>query len=437
MKLPVPQFALALCFSFTFVSASFGGPIEVLKERERKVKKIVAEAMPAVVAVVGVNKPATGSGVVISEDGLIMTAGHVTDAAGQELTIIFPDGRSVKGKSLGANRSRDAGLAQITEEGKWPYVEIGDSEKVELGDWVVSMGHPGGYDLNRTPPVRLGRIISKGQMGMLGSDCTLVGGDSGGPMFDLDGKVIGIHSSIGGSLAENRHVPAAVFKSDWERMVAGDVWGNLGMMTAGVNPNRPMLGVQMSQEDEGVVVRGVMPNSPAEKAGIMAGDLILKVDGEKPADMADVVNHVSSQKAGDTVEMLVKREGGKDGGEKTFSVKLVRWADLAGGGGRPQRDDGGRPPEPVPASGRPQFGVMLDTEAEADGATIYEVMQGSAADSAGLKPGDIVLKIDGEAVGDAAGMVDLIGGYKPGEDVEVFYLRGDDRKKLKLKLGGS
>ena len=148
------------------------GSIEELKERERKVKKVVSELMPTVVAVVGNDQPATGSGVIINEDGLIMTAGHVTEAAGKELTIIFPDGRSVKGESLGANRTRDAGLARITEEGKWPFAKIGDSKKAKLGEWLIAMGHPGGYDLNRSPPIRLGRLISSGSMGMLRTDCT-------------------------------------------------------------------------------------------------------------------------------------------------------------------------------------------------------------------------------------------------------------------------
>ena len=130
----VKIFSFALIAFCYMPNGSFAGSIEQLKEREKKVKKVVSESMSTVVAVVGDDQPATGSGVIVSEDGLIMTAGHVTEAAGKKLTIIFPDGRSVKGESLGANRSRDAGLARITEEGKWPFAKIGDSKKAELGD---------------------------------------------------------------------------------------------------------------------------------------------------------------------------------------------------------------------------------------------------------------------------------------------------------------
>ncbi|MFP6873419.1 MAG: PDZ domain-containing protein [Verrucomicrobiales bacterium] len=413
---------------WVLAGTSGAGSLEILKERESKVKKIVSEVMPSVVAVVGSKQPATGSGVIVSEDGLIMTAGHVTEAAGAELTIIFPDGRSVKGKSLGANLTRDAGLAQITEEGKWPYVKMGNSEKTELGDWVVAMGHPGGYDLNRSPPIRLGRLVSLGSMGMLGTDCTLVGGDSGGPLFNLDGEVIGIHSSIGGSLAENRHVPSAVFRKGWDRLLAGERWGNLGMMARGIDPDRPMLGVEMSEEESRVVISGLLPNSPAMRSGLKKGDIILEVDNVKSEQMSEVVDYVSSRKPGDKVELLVLR--GED--ERRFSVELVRWEDLAGEMGRRERI----PPEPEPAGDRPQLGVILDAEAAGGGATVHEVMEGSPASVAGVLAGDVVTAINGDEVDSAPAMARLFRTYGPGEKLEITIKRGDEQKTLEIELDG-
>lgn len=419
MKTMKAFYLLVLLISLLIVKGNeVEGSVEKLKEREKKVKKIVSELMPTVVAVVGNDQPATGSGVIINENGLIMTAGHVTEAAGKELTIIFPDGRSVKGESLGANRTRDAGLARITEEGKWPFAPIGDSNEAKLGEWLIAMGHPGGYDLNRSPPIRLGRLISTGSMGMLRTDCTLVGGDSGGPLFNLDGEVIGIHSSIGGSLAENRHVPSSVFKSGWDRMLAGEIWGSLGMMAAGVDPDRPMLGVRMNENDGKVKVDKVFPNSPARRAGIRDGDVILNIDGVPAEQMADVINQVSSSKAGDLLQVEVLR------GDETqlYSVELVSWEDLASGMGKEEE------------KARPQIGVILDAEYEGDGAKIYEVINGSIADMAGVLPGDVVMVVDGEDIANADEMVSRIKSVELGDIINFSIMREQQDELLRVEL---
>ena len=402
------------------------GSIEELKERERKVKKVVSELMPTVVAVVGNDQPATGSGVIINEDGLIMTAGHVTEAAGKELTIIFPDGRSVKGESLGANRTRDAGLARITEEGKWPFAKIGDSKKAKLGEWLIAMGHPGGYDLNRSPPIRLGRLISSGSMGMLRTDCTLVGGDSGGPLFNLEGEVIGIHSSIGGSLAENRHVPSSVFKAGWDRMLAGEIWGSLGMMAAGVNPDRPMLGVRMNDSNGQVTVDKVFPNSPAKRAGIEDGDVILKIDGIAAEQMSDVVDQVSSSSAGDVLEVQIMRNNK----EQSFKVKLVSWEDLASGLGNEEEPKLSQETDKA----RPQLGVILDAEFAGRGAKIYEVINGSIASMAGIVSGDVVKSVDGAEISDANEMASKIKSAPLGSKIKFSIQRGNQDELLEAEI---
>ena len=402
------------------------GSIEELKERERKVKKVVSELMPTVVAVVGNDQPATGSGVIINEDGLIMTAGHVTEAAGKELTIIFPDGRSVKGESLGANRTRDAGLARITEEGKWPFAKIGDSKKAKLGEWLIAMGHPGGYDLNRSPPIRLGRLISSGSMGMLRTDCTLVGGDSGGPLFNLEGEVIGIHSSIGGSLAENRHVPSSVFKAGWDRMLAGEIWGSLGMMAAGVNPDRPMLGVRMNDSNGQVTVDKVFPNSPAKRAGIEDGDVILKIDGIAAEQMSDVVDQVSSSSAGDVLEVQIMRNNK----EQSFKVKLVSWEDLASGLGNEEEPKLSQETEKA----RPQLGVILDAEFAGRGAKIYEVINGSIASMAGIVSGDVVKSVDGAEISNAKEMASKIKSALLGSKIKFSIQRGNQDQLVEAEI---
>ncbi len=103
-----------------------------------------------------------------------------------------------------------------------------DSKNLKSGDLVIALGHAGGYDPVRTPPVRFGRVISSDASGFLNTDCTLIGGDSGGPLFDLEGNVIGIHSSIGHSLSVNNHTGIDGFKKGWDRMKKGESWGRLG-----------------------------------------------------------------------------------------------------------------------------------------------------------------------------------------------------------------
>src|SRR6185295_19283905 len=117
-------------------------------------------------------------------------------------TLTFPDGKQVKGKALGANTGTDSGLIKITDEGKYPYCEMGNSADLKKDQWCVAIGHPGGLKPNRTPPVRLGRInglpgkAEADKVVWVTTECTLVGGDSGGPLFDMNGRVIGIHSRI-------------------------------------------------------------------------------------------------------------------------------------------------------------------------------------------------------------------------------------------------
>jgi len=202
------------------LAAAFSKPIPSsiadLKNMEKRVKELVRRLSPAVVDVQVGN--GSGSGVVITEDGLVLTAGHVSGRAGREVRLTFPDGKTAKGTTLGVSRDNDAGLIRITDKGTWPHATVGDLEQAHSGDWVLAMGHPGGFDLKRSLVVRLGRLIRL-EDGALRTDCTISPGDSGGPLFDMYGRVIGIHSFISGSLTANFHVPITGFYDDWEQLV--------------------------------------------------------------------------------------------------------------------------------------------------------------------------------------------------------------------------
>ena len=208
--------------------------IEELRAMEKHTQKVLEKVIPAVVGIrVGNGQ---GSGVIINEDGTILTAGHVSGKPFQIAEIVLSDGTKLKAKTLGQDKSIDSGMVKINEDdlkayekkikGKLPFLDMGKSSELAKGQWVIGVGHPGGFRPNRTPVVRVGRILHADSF-VIRSDCTLVGGDSGGPLFDMQGRVIGIHSRIGGfAITENMHVPVDTFRTEWTKLVRGDSWGD-------------------------------------------------------------------------------------------------------------------------------------------------------------------------------------------------------------------
>jgi serine protease Do len=289
--------------------------LDDLKAIQAHVKKVLERVMPSTVGLrVG---GASGSGVIISSDGYVLTAGHVSGEPGRTATIILPDGRMLKGKTLGVNKRIDSGLIKITDKGRWPAVEMGESAKLAKGQWCLATGHPGGYKKGRSPVVRLGRVVLA-EKTRVQTDCALVGGDSGGPLFDMTGKVIGIHSRIGLRIEDNVHVPVDTYRSTWDRLVASESWGG-GLFGSG-KADAAYLGVRCDLEASNCKIREVIEGQPADKAGLKAGDVIVNFAGKKIDEYEDLIGALSKKKADDEVMVKVKR--GAD--IKTFKVKLGR-----------------------------------------------------------------------------------------------------------------
>ena len=287
--------------------------IEDLIAIQDKVQKALPLARAATVGIIA--SDGTGSGVVVSEDGLVMTAGHVSGKPGQEIIVVFEDGKRVKARSLGRTALSDAGLARILEKGKWPAAPIiGDKEEVDVGDWVFSLGHPGGFDGARGTVFRYGRII-RVRASTLQSDCKLQGGDSGGPLFDLEGNVIGIHSRIWKPMDHNFHVSVGAFRSSWDEMLDGKVVRGPGGEGGG------FLGAGTTDhEDGGVLVEQVIPGSAAAEGGVKLGDVILKIAGKEIGDTDEFSKAIRGKEAGDEVEIQLLRENKK----LTLTVTLGR-----------------------------------------------------------------------------------------------------------------
>ena len=303
--------------------------IEELKQVQEKVKSVVRQKMNVVVSVTdGIG---FGSGVVVSEDGLVLTAGHVLLTGGSNFRVIFPDGREAKAEAWGRNLNVDAGMVRITEAGPWDHAELGDSSTLEKGDWCICMGHSGGYELGRRPPVRAGRIVDF-EPDQLVTDCALIGGDSGGPLFDLQGRVIGIHSSIGSSVAENRHVAIATFRKHWDRMLDGERWGQLPEL-AGKDEaepkagSRPSLGIRLDRAADLAKILLVHPAGAAETAGLRAGDVILVFDSIFINSAEHLIDLIAARSPGDALKLTIQR--GRSGNRTGCNAgTALTWRDM-------------------------------------------------------------------------------------------------------------
>jgi len=279
--------------------------VEDLRAIQKQVRTVIDQVMPAVVGVRIGN--GSGSGVIVSEDGYVLTAGHVSGKPGQDATLILPDGKRVKGKTLGSYQSIDSGLIKINGGAKWPHAEMGKSADLKRGQWCLAIGHPRGFIPGRAPVVRLGRVLSADER-TITTDAALVGGDSGGPLFDLTGKVIGIHSRIGPSMASNMHVPVDTYRDTWERLVKSEVWSDRDRFAG--RRNRAWMGFSLDLEAKECRIAEVKPMSPAEKAGFKPNDVVTEFDGKKIASSDDLSEVLRRKKPGDEVAVVVRR--GKD-----------------------------------------------------------------------------------------------------------------------------
>jgi serine protease Do len=296
-----------------------------LKSLQAAVNATVEKCTPATVALK--YRDSNGSGVIVSEDGLILTAAHVIRdypatfkgsgdppplpfTAGKKLLVMLPDGKEYEAKTLGINQAMDSGMVQLTakgpKDGKWPFRPVGKSGDVKKQQWVVALGHPDGPKEGRPPVARLGRVLANNK-GFLRTDCTIVGGDSGGPLFDLNGNVIGIHSRMvfPFSLAHNVHVPTDDFKTDWDKLLAGD-WVDKPA------PAAPKISVYFGvvfpdDDSEDAWLREVIPDAPAEKAGLKPGDTITKFNGTVVKSVKEFRKLLAAAKAGDKVTITARR----------------------------------------------------------------------------------------------------------------------------------
>jgi S1-C subfamily serine protease len=444
---------LALLLSPALVQPSLAAPdAATIKEPkdlagfqalETQIKAVVHKVLPAVVGIqIG---DSAGSGVIVSEDGIVMTAGHVVIAPGKPVTFFFADGKSAKGITLGMSATADAGLMKITTPGKWPFALMGDSSTLKPGTWCLAIGHPLGYRPGRPPVVRVGRILVKNE-NFLQTDCPLVGGDSGGPLLDLEGKVIGINSRIAGPTDVNLHVPVNVFRELWDRMLKSE-------SVQPVLPSRDSPEVktpfrQVVQAANQCVVR-VKCDARDTALGTIVGP-----DGWILTKASEILTNDCQPKGKITCRL-------RDGRELEAHVKGVRpdldlvmlkidavnlplipwnplqptvgqWLATAG-----MDDDPlalgivSVPRRAIPATG----GVIGIKLAIKEGeARIDEVVPKSPAEVAGLKANDVITHVDGRPAANTMDLHNLMHRHKPGEMIRLTVKRGKQTLDLAVRM---
>lgn len=281
--------------------------LEELRAIEESTLALVPEYQKATVGVqVGGGQ---GSGVVVSPEGHVLTAAHVVGEVGARVTIVFPDGSRHRARVTGVDVGADAAIVRTEGRGPYPFVPMARDHFASTGHWVIAIGHPNGYQLQRLPVVRVGRIIQTTEK-TLQSDCSLVGGDSGGPLFDMFGRVVGIHSRIGINNSINFHVPVQIYLRDWDKLTAAD---EAEPDSSAPREQKAYLGVRgRDATTAGCLVTEVTPNGPAEQGGLRRGDVITHCDGLRVRTFADLVKALSKKQPEDELKLTITRSGARE-----------------------------------------------------------------------------------------------------------------------------
>lgn len=341
---------------------------------------------------------ALGSGFVISEDGFIVTNNHVIESA-DEIIIEFYEGGELEAKVIGTDPKTDIALLKVDADAPLPFVSFGDSDTARVGDWVMAMGNPLGQGFSVSAGIvsARNRALTGSYDDYIQTDAAINRGNSGGPLFDMDGKVVGVNTAIlspnGGSIGIGFSMASNVVSRVVDQLEEfGETRrGWLGVHIQDVTADvAEAIGLDAA---EGALVTDV-PAGPASEAGMMAGDVIMSFDGVTVADTRELVRQVGEASVGKTVRVLVYR----DGGTKTLKVTLGRREEAEGlfaDSGAPDRP-GATPNEPQTLMGLTLSPLdadlrgQLDLPSSAAGLVVRDVDPLSEAYEKGLRAGDVV-----------------------------------------------
>ncbi len=376
-----------------------------------------------------------GSGFVISEDGYIMTSAHVI-ADATEILVRFTDRRELEAKVVGSDRRSDVALLKVEAKGL-PTVKIGNPEQLSVGEWVLAIGSPFGFESTATAGIvsAKGRSLpNENYVPFIQTDVAINPGNSGGPLFNLDGEVVGINAQIysrtGGFMGLSFAVPINIATEVTDQLKrSGKVSrGWLGVLIQDVTSE---LAESFGMEKPtGALVSEIMPDSPAAASNLKPGDIILRYNDSKLSRMSDLPPLVGVTPIGETVKLKVIRGGKSRTIEVTIGELPEEGQQLAERAGEQEADD--------KLLGMTVKNLTREQKKEMDvekGVYVADVASGPAA-RAGIQTGDVIVQIQDKAVTDVDAFKSMIGELTPGKSVPVLIRREKRSLFLALRTNG-
>lgn len=368
-----------------------------------------------------VPRQSLGSGFVIDKEGYILTNSHVVNNA-DEIKVTLMDQKEYNAEIAGIDPKTDIALIKITGAGDLPIIKLGDSDKVEVGEWVLAIGNP--FGLNHTVTVGVvsakGRTIGSGPYDdYIQTDASINPGNSGGPLINTQGEVIGINTAImagntGGNIGIGFAIPVNMAKQILEDLkTKGSVTrGWLGVLIQKITPEMSVpFGLPNT---EGALVGDVVKDSPADRAGIRRGDVIVEFDGKKVTSMEELPKLVAVAKPGRDAEVVIIREGTR----KTFNVLIDKLKDSGQTADAVSKKLGLNVQEITP-----DLAETLKLSST-EGILVSDVEFGSSAGEAGIRRGDVILEINRKKIKNLAEYEESLKETKTGDNILFLIQRG-------------
>jgi serine protease Do len=379
---------------------------------------------------------ALGSGFIISQDGYILTNNHVVDGA-TSVSVKLTDGREFHARVIGKDKTTDVAVVKI-DATNLPTVKIGNPDSSKVGEWVVAIGSPYGFDSTVTSGIISAKSRSMSDdspIPFIQTDVPVNPGNSGGPLFNLNGEVIGINSMIysrtGGFQGLSFAIPidAAMHVKD-QLVSTGHV--SRGRIGVGVQPlsadKAKALGLD---SPNGALVGSVDPNGPAQAAGLRAGDVIVAVNGKHIGSTTELVGQVAQLSPGSEATISVWRDGGEH--QLSMTVGAQQASELASAGPREEQQQ--QPHQ----QGRARLGVAVrpltqdeQQEAQLPGGVVVQQATGPAAE-AGIQAGDIIVAVDGKVVRGVEQLRRMI--TEADDSVSITVVRDGEQASVDVTLG--